>query len=349
MSKYKTENKYVKGNGVLIPKNVNSVWRWDLPESCDVIETIEVEEGNPRYYSEGNCLINRETRELVLGCNRSVIPHSVFRIGPGAFSGCTMLRSVVLPKNLLRINRSAFARTSLSSVTFPPYLTAIDEDAFTGCTHLTEVVLPDSVSKLGPGAFRGCTDLKTVTLSKALTKIPRAAFRDCVNLERVEIPDNVTAIAELAFCKCEKLNSVKLPSGLEKIRRGAFHGCKSLTDVTIPYGVAEIQEIAFANCSNLQRVVIPSSVTKIHTAAFWGAPDVILYGAGGSYAEEYARRNHYPFREIEESPAFHLYCPACGTKLVKKSNFCHHCGEKVTQEEISPLPISAQTTAKREE
>lgn len=342
MSTYGKEIAYVKGNGILIPKNVTTLWRWDLPKSCDAIETIEVEEGNPRYYSEGNCLINRETRELILGCNHSVIPQTVFRIGQEAFAGCKNINSISLPKNLIKICRAAFARTSLSSIAFPPYLATIDEDAFSDCVRLNEVVLPDSVAKIGKNAFCGCTNLKCVTLSKALTKIPRAAFRNCTSLESVEIPDSVTAIADLAFGNCEKLTSVKLSSELEKIRIGAFLGCKSLTNVTVPYGVVEIQEGAFAKCANLQRIVIPSSVTKIHYFAFLGSPVTIICGAGGSYAEEYALRHDLSFKEIEEFPAFHLYCPACGTKLVRKSNFCHHCGEKVRPS------TSAQAAAKCE-
>jgi len=50
---------------------------------CNEVESISVSSGNPTYYSEGNCCIERSTGTLVFGCKNSVIPTSeVLRLLP---------------------------------------------------------------------------------------------------------------------------------------------------------------------------------------------------------------------------------------------------------------------------
>lgn len=42
------------------------------------------------------------------------------------------------------------------------------DDAFYDCRGLTQITLPDSVTKIGMGAFYGCTALKTAYIPKKL-------------------------------------------------------------------------------------------------------------------------------------------------------------------------------------
>ncbi len=76
----------------------------------NVIETIVVAEENRYYYVDGNCLIERSSQTLILGCNGSVIPHdgSVKRIGYAAFANCHGIETVVLPKSVIEIEYAAF-------------------------------------------------------------------------------------------------------------------------------------------------------------------------------------------------------------------------------------------------
>ena len=52
----------------------------------------------------------------------------------------------------------------------------INEDGFSENTYITSIVIPDSVTKIGHGAFRGCT---------SLTWIDEAAFHGCTGLTTV--------------------------------------------------------------------------------------------------------------------------------------------------------------------
>ena len=125
----------------VIPDSVTSIedsafW------GCSGLTSIVVEEGNPVYHSDGNCLIETASKTLVVGCKTSVIPDdgSVTSIDY-AFSYCT----------------------SLTSITIPDSVTSIGEYAFLFCTGLTSVTIGNSVTSIGYAAFGNCSGLTSVT------------------------------------------------------------------------------------------------------------------------------------------------------------------------------------------
>ena len=95
--------------------------------------------------------------------------------------------------------------------------------------------------------------------------------------------------------------SVVVPAEIDgrpvvKIGESAFHRRDSLTSVEIPNTVKEIGENAFYCCDSLTSVKIPNSVKEIGQDAFSDcAADLTLYGAAGSVAEKYARKNEIRF------------------------------------------------------
>ena len=76
----------------------------------NVIEKIIVAEENPCYYVDGNCLIDRHSQRILLGCNSSVIPNdgSVKSIGRAAFANCHAIESIIIPKSIVEIEYAAF-------------------------------------------------------------------------------------------------------------------------------------------------------------------------------------------------------------------------------------------------
>lgn len=108
--------------------------------SDNYIETITVDSRNPYYYSQGNCLIEKETGTLVLGCKNSEVPDNITAIGEWAFARCH----------------------NLTDVTIPDSVNAICEYSFVVCDSLTSVVISDSVTFIGSGAFNGCDNLTDV-------------------------------------------------------------------------------------------------------------------------------------------------------------------------------------------
>ena len=104
---------------VTIGNSVTSIG--DAFEGCSGLTAIVVEEGNSVYHSAGNCLIETESKELMVGCKTSVIPDdgSVTSIGNRAFYNCTGLTSITIPDSVTSIGSYAFSGcTGLASVTF---------------------------------------------------------------------------------------------------------------------------------------------------------------------------------------------------------------------------------------
>ena len=74
------------------------------------VTTITVDERNPIYDSRNNCnaIIETAANKLVAGCCATVIPTDVTIIDNDAWGGCWSLKSIRLPKNILRIEHGAF-------------------------------------------------------------------------------------------------------------------------------------------------------------------------------------------------------------------------------------------------
>jgi hypothetical protein len=74
------------------------------------VTTITVDERNPIYDSRNNCnaIIETAANKLVAGCCATVIPTDVTIIDNYAWGGCWSLKSIRLPKNILRIEHGAF-------------------------------------------------------------------------------------------------------------------------------------------------------------------------------------------------------------------------------------------------
>lgn len=86
------------------------------------VTSISVEAGNPVYYSEGNCIIKRETKTIIAGCKNSVIPNDIVEIGKFAFER-GMTGALHLPASVTNIQEAAFYNCSAITkiYSFNPY------------------------------------------------------------------------------------------------------------------------------------------------------------------------------------------------------------------------------------
>ena len=267
---------------VIIGNGVTSMG-WDVFLGCPGLMSITVDAGNTYYHSNGNCLIETESKTLLLGCMNSVIPSdgSVTSIGYGAFEECANLISITIPDSVASIGSEAFSGcVGLTSITIPDSVTSIELRVFSDCTGLTSINIPNSVTSIKYGAFTGCVDLTSITIGNSVASIGDQAFSGCTGLTSITVDKDNTKYHSNGNCLIETgrktlilgcTNSV-IPSdgSVTSIGSGAFSGCAGLTSITIPDGVTRIGEGAFYRCTGLTSITIPDSVTSIGQNTFSG-------------------------------------------------------------------------------
>ncbi len=251
------------------------------------VASIEVSDNNTKYYSKNNCVIEKETKTLIMSCKTSVIPDEVKIIGESSF----------------------YSRGDLTNINIPDGVTSILDRAFAFCSSLTSVTIPDSVVSIGQYAFSDCNGLTSIKLGRSVEKIDDSAFSDCYklveiinnsNLEITKFSDENGQIGKYAlnikkggttdlvnkddylFYTFENENyllgyegkdtALTLPNDYNgqtyEIYRYAFYGRDDLTSVIISNGVTYINSSAFRDCKWLTSLTIGNKVNSIADNVF---------------------------------------------------------------------------------
>lgn len=243
---------------IAFPAGVTRVNALDFDE-CTSLADITVDSKNPKYRSENNCLIEKETNTLVLGGSNSIIPIGITSIGEFAFRN----------------------RQKLKNVTIPDGVISIGEHAFRGCYGIESIVIPESVTEIGghasydDGAFSYCTSLESITVDSQNPKyrsennclIEKETNMLILGCKNSIIPDGVTCIGKFAFSGCEGLTSITIPDGVTDIGKYAFMGCKNLVSITIPGSVTSMDSSAFGGCEKLVNVTFKGTTEQFNSVA----------------------------------------------------------------------------------
>ncbi len=179
---------------------------------CTALEAFAVEDGNEAYASADGVLFNAgKTRLISCPVGKTgayTVPETVTEIEKSAFAA-SGVESVSMSDAVNAVGEGAFSNCSkLKSVVLPKGLKELKKSLFSGCSALEAISIPDSVKTLGEGVFSGCAALKEVKIPGEVTVIPKNAFSGCTALESVSIPASVTAIKEAAFDGCTALKNV---------------------------------------------------------------------------------------------------------------------------------------------
>ena len=175
---------------IYIPRSVKEIAGTPFSH-CDSLEKITVDEENEFYRSEGQCIISADN-EVVAGCNHSVIPDGVTKIGDYAFYMMTFGHFVV-PSDVKTIGEYAFAENeNLTGIDLHEGLEKIDYAAFENCYDMDFVSIPRSVKEIGEYAFFLCCC--TLTLPKTVETFYKNTFCSCVVYTDYSVTDENASI-----------------------------------------------------------------------------------------------------------------------------------------------------------
>ena len=236
---------------------------------------------------------------------KSIDVSHVTSFGEGCFN-LTMIQSILLNDQVESIPMNMFAGCSkLKSINIPANVVEIGETAFSGCKELATVTMGDKVKKIGAEAFSGCSRLEDMTISPNIEEIGKYAFASDYNdsdspwFAKLPNEDGVKYVGKVAYmftggndikikegtlsvADCFLINhnpyghshpsewgaTLTLPSTLRIIGEQAFEGIPA-SSLTLPESLEKIGTSAFANCTNLRRATIPASVKYIGWGAFF--------------------------------------------------------------------------------
>ncbi len=105
---------------ITIPDSITSIENNSFCGS-ESLKSITVDKNNPFYHSSQNCLIETNSKTLLLGCMNSNIPvdGSVTSIGKYAFEDCIGLTNITIPNSIISIGDCAFGRCyNLTDITY---------------------------------------------------------------------------------------------------------------------------------------------------------------------------------------------------------------------------------------
>ena len=88
-------------------------------------------------------------------------------IGNFAFSGCSALTDLDLPKTLVKIGSFAFNACGIKSVEIPRPVTTIGASAFSFCADLEHVTIAVKLSEVGENAFAQCSANLVIEVSES--------------------------------------------------------------------------------------------------------------------------------------------------------------------------------------
>jgi len=245
-------------SSITIPANVEDL-SGNPFRNCGQLSSIYVSRENAHYFSDGNCIVTRETNVLVSGCTGSIIPRDVVEIGKNAFANCRDLVTLDLPGNLRCIgDRSFEGCDSLSYVEIPNGVQVIGHHAFSQCKSLKSIILPNSIRIIEEFAFSGCISLVEIEIPNSVESIGRSAFAFS-GLSRIDLHDSIKRIGLHCFDSCSQLQYVRLP----QLSHGYF--CDLEGNEVGPHNYFERDEKYFENSNNS----IPATLLRFNGLSRW--------------------------------------------------------------------------------
>ena len=118
---------------------------------------------------------------------------------PSLFLDESKITALVVPENIKRIRKSAFAFSNIEHVQLHNDC-ELSEICFYG-SKIDSIIIPYIMNEVPDECFYGCSLLSEVDLN-SVEQIGAEAFGHCKNLKQLFIPDDINYIADTAFYAC---------------------------------------------------------------------------------------------------------------------------------------------------
>lgn len=228
----------------------------------DYVITISVTNGNFSFYST--------TSGYHLFCG------TASNVTTSARPYLAFLRKVELGTNA-RLGQCAFTYcTNLETITIPKTIDSISTRTFEGCYSLRHITFPKRDSTLFsniPSYFaKYCYSLKSFSIPTGITSLNTQSLHTVPSLYRFILPTTVTTIAGSAIYTDYALSKLVLPSGVTSIATKAFYGSYGMREYhfksTTPPTLDNAD--AFTSIPSSCVIYVPSaSLNSYKTASNW--------------------------------------------------------------------------------
>ena len=208
---------------VSISCSVREIYRSFL--RCDSLMNISVSPQNPTFDSRDNCnaIINTAANSLIRGCNTTIIPSTVKRLGEYAFTNIKGIKTLRIPSGVVTIYKGAFYGCDGLKVL---YYDA--KRCYTLCSTIYDTVInPDSwyYEELGESPFphdlHSVIQLDSVIFGPEVVTIPDYLLWGQKHIKQIRLPSTIQVIGENAFGN-SGLQQITLPENISMVGRSSF-------------------------------------------------------------------------------------------------------------------------------
>ena len=242
-------------------------------KDCPALEELTIVEGNPRYDSENNVIIDQTRHQVVLAApgiqGAYTVPEGVIWFGVGAFAGCKDLKELVLSDTVKDINYgSLIGCDSLESIHFGRDFYLPDPEPQIMATGQVRYfpVFGDE--------FRFCPNLKHITVSEENPHF--IAAEDClIDVDR----------GHLLVVPQGKAGSLTLPEGIEFVGRNAFYRCSRITEIRFPESMKNLSDPSvYEGCDGVETIYLPKGIEYFY-GPLEACPNLKTIEFGGTEAD----------------------------------------------------------------
>ena len=201
----------------------------------------------------------------------------VKEIANEGFAERKWIKSVSIPKTIVKIGHGAFSQTGITKVYYNAE-EVLDFDTrnwvfYPNTTSKTEieVIIGKDVKKIPKRLFYPLGTIPTLnpTITKItfeegskLTEIGDYAFYNIDDTASINFPSSLKTIGEYAFYG-NNFTTIAFNDGLEEVKAHAFDNSKQISELTLPNSIKNVGDAAFRNCLKLAKVNCSSTDYKV--------------------------------------------------------------------------------------